>query len=224
MGVTIQQYRSRIGRFLPKHSNKSTTNINNKNEDQPTDKLILETFLLLILAIFTSFLLALLQFPAVNHHEQSYSHPTPLATTATSLQTSYSGHVTTNLSTIIILKSGINIFAASSFSMVTNFNSRYCYGNKRGSGIKICAWNKDKGFLQTKMPEIKNIVSSLHPHILGISEANLHSNHDKNLVHLDDYTLHTCLTISNPDFSTSRVVVYTHKSLVVKIRTDLMFD
>ena len=74
------------------------------------------------------------------------------------------------------------------------------------------------------MPEIKNIINGLHPHLLGISEANLKTEHDRNLVHLDDYTLHTCPTINNPNLLTSRVVVYTHKSLVVKPRPDLMCD
>ena len=72
------------------------------------------------------------------------------------------------------------------------------------------------------MPELKNIIIGLHPHILGISEANLKSTQDKQLSHLKDYTLHTCPTISNPNILTSRVVVYTHKSLVVKLRPDLM--
>ena len=79
-------------------------------------------------------------------------------------------------------------------------------------------------FLKNKMPEAKNIINGLHPHILGISEANLNQNHDQNIVQLEDYTMHTCTTINNPNLLTCRVVVYTHKSLVVKLRTDLMCD
>ena len=74
------------------------------------------------------------------------------------------------------------------------------------------------------MPEIKNIINGLHPHVLGLSEANLKSSHDQNLVQLTDYVLHTCPTLNNPDLNTSRVVVYTHRSLVVKVRRDLMCD
>ena len=67
------------------------------------------------------------------------------------------------------------------------------------------------------------MVNGLRPHILGISEANLHQSHDQNLVQLDDYILHTCPTISNNLLNnTSRVVVYTHRTLVVKLRPDLM--
>ena len=116
------------------------------------------------------------------------------------------------------------MFVMSSFTMFTNFISRYTHGNIRSQGFKISHWNKGGGFLQNKMTEIKNIVSGLHPHILGISEANLKDTHDQNLVQLEDYTLHTCPTISNPNLLTSRVVVYTHKSLVVKLRPDLMCD
>ena len=72
------------------------------------------------------------------------------------------------------------------------------------------------------MPEISNIISGLHPHIIGISEANLQHNHDQNLVQLEDYTLHTWPTLQNPLLKTSRIVTYTHKSLVAKIRQDLM--
>ena len=74
------------------------------------------------------------------------------------------------------------------------------------------------------MPEIKNIINGLHPHIMGLSEANLKASHDQNLVQLTDYVLHTCLTLNNPTLNTSRVVVYTHRSLVVKVRTDLMCE
>ena len=89
---------------------------------------------------------------------------------------------------------------------------------------QISHWNKGPGFFQNKMPEIKNIISGLHPHIIGISEENLHQHHDQHLVQLDDYVLHTFSTINNFTLKTSRIAVYTHQSLVVKLRTDLMCD
>ena len=106
--------------------------------------------------------------------------------------------------------------------MISNSESKYWYGNRRSGGIKISHWNKGPGHLQNKMTEIKNVVNGLHPHILGISEANLHHTHDLNLVQLDEYVLHACPTIHNPQLNTSRVVVYTHRSLIVKLRPDLM--
>ena len=63
-----------------------------------------------------------------------------------------------------------------------------------------------------------------HPHILGLSEANLFKHHDISNVQIPEYTLHTCPTISNTELNVSRVVVYTHSSLIVKIRQDLMID
>ena len=72
------------------------------------------------------------------------------------------------------------------------------------------------------MADIKNIAEQHHPHILGLSEANLLDVHDHDLVAIPDYTLHVCPTIENPSLRTSRIVVYTHKDVVVKPRPDLM--
>ena len=134
------------------------------------------------------------------------------------------GHVSVDITTFFLLPCTFNVLAASSFSMVTNFQSRYLYGNKRNQGIKICHWNKGGSHLKNKMPEIKNIVSGLHPHIFGISEANLLQNHDQTLVQLTDYDLHLPKTMSNPNLKTSRIVTYTHKSIITKPRPDLMSD
>ena len=105
-----------------------------------------------------------------------------------------------------------------------NFIARYTYGNKRQHGIKLLHWNKGSSFLVNKRDEIETLIDKYHPHILGLSEANLHSHHDQNNVQYPDYTLHTCPTINNPQLKVSRVVVYTHSSLVVKLRPDLMND
>ena len=105
-----------------------------------------------------------------------------------------------------------------------NFLARYTYGNKRQHGIKIVHWNKGSSFLQNKRDDIESVIQKYHPHILGLSEANLFSHHDLSNVQYPEYTLHSCPTISNPDLNVSRVVVYTHSSLVVKPRPDLMDD
>ena len=187
-------------------------------------KLSFRATFLLTLAILTPFLLAVLQFPTVQHQDNSYTHPLyPPVNFQLQSRRSFYGTIAIDLHSRILVSYGINVLATSSFAMVTNFQSRYLYGN-RSNGIKISAWNKGGGYLQNKMPELKNIINGLHPHILGISEANLKSTQDKQLSHLEDYTLHTCPTISNPNILTSRVVVYTHKSLVVKLRPDLMCD
>ena len=123
---------------------------------------------------------------------------------------------------ISFLKYGVHVKATFLSKMVTNFMSRYLHGNRKASGIKIGHWNKGPGFLQNKISEVKHIIQGLRPHILGLSEANLKRTHDQNLAEVDDYVLHTSLTLTNPEVNTSRIVVYIHKSLVVKVREDLM--
>ena len=99
-------------------------------------------------------------------------------------------------------------------------------GNRpsRGRGIKIIAWNKGSSYLQNKHHEIETIIAADKPHIIGLSEANLKKDTDLSLVQHDDYTLHTAPTLENPLLGISRLVVYTHSSLVVKRRHDLEND
>ena len=78
--------------------------------------------------------------------------------------------------------------------------------------------------MQNKHHELETIIAGHQPHMLGLSEANLWANHDQHLVQHADYNLHVCSTIDNPELAVSRVVVYTHKSLVVKRRPDLEFN
>ena len=104
--------------------------------------------------------------------------------------------------------------------MVDNFQNKYTYGNKKNKGIKIAHWNKGGSFLTNKMPEIRNVIEVHKPHILGVSEANLVSTYDPRMVAIPDYDLHLNPKISKN--STSRIVVFTHKDLVAKLRPDLM--
>ena len=110
----------------------------------------------------------------------------------------------------------------SCYCELSNFYARYLYGNKQAGGMKIAHLNKGPGFLVSKKNEIEHVISGLHPHVLGISEANLFKNQDYEDVNISDYVLHICPTIDNPDLSYSRIVVYTHKSLICKPRQDLM--
>ena len=52
----------------------------------------------------------------------------------------------------------------------------------------------------------------------------MYPNTDIKRVEFENYTLHTCSTIHNPELGVSRVVVYTHNSLTVKRRPDLEND
>ena len=104
-----------------------------------------------------------------------------------------------------------------------NFNARYKYGNRQ-NGMKLLHWNKGPSLLENKIEELETIINNYHPHILGLSEANLHKKNDVSNVKIPDYNIYTCLSFENPYLEISRVVVYVHKSIVVKPRPDLMSD
>ena len=106
----------------------------------------------------------------------------------------------------------------------SNFYARYTYGNRANRGIKLSHWNAGNAHLQNKTIDIENVIADHHPHLLGISEANLHKKHCIDNCKIDDYELITCKTLDNVNLQVSRVVVYKHKSLVTKVREDLMSD
>ena len=105
-----------------------------------------------------------------------------------------------------------------------NFYARYTYGNRSNKGLKLSHWNAGSAYLENKTIEIENLISDHHPHLLGISEANLHKNHCIENCKVEGYDLITCNTLNNEKISMSRVVVYKHTSLVAKVREDLMSD
>ena len=105
-----------------------------------------------------------------------------------------------------------------------NFNARYVNGNRKNRGLKITHWNLGSAHLENKIHEIETVVADFRPHLLGISESNFFKYQDKEKVMLEDYELITSSTLDNPNLEVSRVVVYKHKSVVAKIRKDLMSD
>ena len=74
------------------------------------------------------------------------------------------------------------------------------------------------------MDEIELAVSEHHPHLLGVSEANLKRVHDIQDVQLQEYDVILSKTMENDQLHVSRVVCYKHQSLVGKVRDDLMSD
>ena len=70
------------------------------------------------------------------------------------------------------------------------------------------------------MQDILTLVEQHKPMIFGIGEANLIADQDINLVQIPDYNLHVASSIKNPNMRIARVVVYTHKKLVIKRRED----
>ena len=106
----------------------------------------------------------------------------------------------------------------------SNFFARYTYGNRSNRGMKLTHWNAGNAYLENKTNEIENLILDHHPHLLGISEANLHKGHCIDNCKIENYDLITCKTMDNDNLQVSRVVVYKHTSLVAKVREDLMSD
>ena len=77
------------------------------------------------------------------------------------------------------------------YSILTdsNFYARYTYGNRGNRGIKLSHWNAGNAHLENKTIDIENVISDHHPHLLGISEANLHKNHCIDNCKIADYDL-----------------------------------
>ena len=120
-------------------------------------------------------------------------------------------------------QSFITNFAFQLSKVKQNFIARMLHGNRsqRGRGIKLLHWNKGPSYLRNKQHEVETLIEGHKPHVLGLSEANFKAEHNLNEVQHNDYNLHTCPTLENSDLAISRVVVYTHQSLVVKRRHDL---
>ena len=234
MGVSIQEYRSRIGNFLPFRIKPSKNNKSDyfNHETNPTNHPRIRLYLFILFT--TSLILPALVASAstiVSIHSSSHSCTYPALSTHQDQELlmdkntdARPGNTPGGRTEVYTLQSGAQTWGSYAYNTISNFQSRYTNGNRKSAGIRIGHWNKGPGHLKTKMPEIKNIINDIHPHLLGISEANLGANHDKNLTQLEEYTLHTCPTLENPALHTSRVVVYTHRSLVVKVRADLMCD
>ena len=73
------------------------------------------------------------------------------------------------------------------------------------------------------MNKNKNVIESVKPHLLVLSEGNLCQSVDETLVQLPGYNLFSAQTIKNSDIKNiSRVLVYKNNSVIGKVRTDLM--
>ena len=198
MGISIESYRSRIGTFRPsqiKYKSHTSTEV---KLSKP--KIFSSLAFLVLLSVVTSLQLSSRYSPDYNP-SHLYKIKNSPAEKVSKLQESphrLSGRD-------------------------WNFYAKITNGNRgsRGSGIKLMHWNKGPSFLQNKHNDIEAMIADHHPHVFGLSEANLRTDHDLNLVQHTDYNLHLAPTALNPNLQVSRVVAYTHKSLVVKRRADL---
>ena len=83
--------------------------------------------------------------------------------------------------------------------------ARTTTGNRSNRGIKLAHWNAGSAHLHNKMDEIEQVVADLHPHVLGISEANFKSEHSIDDVQIQDYDLILSKTVENDQLRVSRV-------------------
>ena len=94
----------------------------------------------------------------------------------------------------------------------------------RGKPLTTLFWNKGNSHLFRKMQDIQTLVSSHKPHIFGLAEANVLTNHDQSELQIPGYNLHLASSLSSPEvggLGVSRVAVYTHTSIIVRRRYDL---
>ena len=215
MGVSLQTYRVRIGSFKSLVRIKSDRNLTGTNFSLPQWNYKMTIMIILFLGS-----LVLLSYLCSAIPVTASQPPGALQNSFKNLSTSI--FVRTRCTLTLELASYLLRPAVSARITHKKHNKsvRVVNGN-RGHGIKLTHWNKGPSFLTNCHSDISSIIASYRPHLLGLSEANLKNTHDVTLAQHVDYQLHTCTTMSNPDLGISRVVVYTHKSLIVKRRTDL---
>ena len=97
-------------------------------------------------------------------------------------------------------------------------------GNRANRGIKLAHWNAGSAHLCNKSTELEQVVSGLHPHVLGISEAKFKKGHNLEDVQMENYDLLLSKTIDNDELNISRIACYKHSSMVGTVRDDLMCD
>ena len=194
MNINLAQYRAHVGTFNQKY--KLSTK---KSTKYPTNEVFMKNNKILYILLLSY---CLSSFCSFEYQRGKYRGKT------NNMKISYN-----------IFRKESNIFLSNKYSMVTNFQARYTYGNKSSSGLRIFHWNKSSSQLQNKIIEIRNIISVHKPHILGISEASLGINDNIDLVSINDYSMY----LSHPSRSGMiRLVVYVHKDIVVKLRSDMM--
>ena len=84
--------------------------------------------------------------------------------------------------------------------------------------------NLGSGFLVNQMNNIESIIGGYKSHILGVSESNFRTAHEKSDATLEEYTTYFSKTLENENLGVSRITVFAHKDLIIKDRPDLMND
>ena len=93
-------------------------------------------------------------------------------------------------------------------------------GNKTKE-MKILAWNGGHTQLKNQMNEVRFLLQEKNPHLLFVSESNLLRSHDRDLVEVEGYSLHTTRMIKCPERQVSRLVAYVKEGIIARRREDL---
>ena len=201
MGVSIEQYRAKIGTFIQRKSRKIIHITRQMNKNASASHLPLLIILCLVSLSITIQFNDEKQCPDITPHGPvQYYRDTP--------------------------DPGIMKKANNNLGILdNNFQARYKFGNKRKNGLKLSHLNMGSAFLCNKIDEVENVIADYTPHVFGISESNFKVEHNKEDVEITGYQLFLSDTLQNPLLNISRVAVYVHEDVVKpKLRTDLMND
>ena len=82
---------------------------------------------------------------------------------------------------------------------LSNHTAHMCYGNrgKAGKALVLAGWNAGNAYLENKLNEIENVIETVKPHVLVVSEGNLRQCVDQTTVQIPGYELITAETITN---------------------------
>ena len=120
MGISIEQYRSRIGNHLPNVQKKVKNSFSSKNV------INLPSLLVALVVVAAVLVICIVNVQNISHEDfKSYQEDSSLVYPISYLQ-------------------------VSSYIMLSNFSARYLYGNrsnKQTKGIKIAHLNKGPGYL-----------------------------------------------------------------------------
>ena len=72
------------------------------------------------------------------------------------------------------------------------------------------------------MPEICHIAEEHKFLVFGVTESSVYESEDLNNIKLAAYKAYFSNTLHNPNIRSSRVTVFVHQDLTVKVRSDLM--
>ena len=213
MGISLQLYRITIGTFVPNQIQKKRKSVSRKKSSFLVSCVYILCLLLLNTAFLEPFSLSKIGEKICVQKNKCFAKPNRMP------HPSFIGIINNGL---VESYDNLKFDTYSGFVTDGNFIARYINGNRIDKGLKIAHWNLGSAHLKNKMHEIETLVADIHPHLLGISESNHFKCQNIESVMLPDYDLITALTLENPNLEVSRIVIYKHKSVVAKIRKDLM--